>query len=58
MIRCYKSIEEMNHPWAAYDDDELFMTKDELKKAKRIRISTPKERDWEVDAVSNALRDN
>lgn len=58
MIRCYKSIEEMMHPWSAYDDDELFMTPDELKNAKRHRISTPKERDWKIDAKITALRDN
>lgn len=57
MIRCYKTIEEMNHPWADYDDDEIYMTKDELQKAKK-RIRIPKERAWELDSKLTALRDN
>ncbi len=57
MIRLYKSLEEMNHPWTD-DDEELFLSPDELKERKQRRVRTPKERDWEVDAVSNALRDN
>lgn len=57
MIRYYNSIEEMNHPWADEDDEELFLTPDELKQRKQRRVRTPKERDWEVDAKSNALRD-
>ncbi len=57
MIRLYKSLEEMNHPWMD-DDEELFLSPDELKERKQRRVRAPKERDWEVDAVSNALRDN
>lgn len=40
------------------DDEELFLSPDELKERKQMRIRTPKERDWELDAVSNSLRDN
>lgn len=40
------------------DDEELFLSPDELKERKQRRIRTPKERDWELDAVSNSLRDN
>lgn len=34
MIRLYKSLEEMNHPWMD-DDSELFMTKDELREIRK-----------------------
>lgn len=58
MIRYY-TTEELQHPEKFFkdDDSELFMTKDELKKAKRTRITTPKERAWTIDSKLNALRD-
>lgn len=34
MIRLFKSIEEMNHPWKE-EPDELFMTKDELREIRK-----------------------
>ena len=58
MIRYY-TTEELQHPekFFKYDDEELFLSPDELKERKQRRVRTPKERDWEVDAVSNALID-
>ena len=56
----FYTTEELQHPEKFFkdDDEELFLSPDELKERKQRRVRTPKERDWEVDAVSNALRDN